>query len=101
MKMTTTAVAGTYEILAANEFVAIPTKLSASTLAGKVVTADGRTGILLYDVDVTANPNGAVVVAGVIDMKKVQAHLGDAYSASEYTDLPDTLVLRTNVGVNA
>ena len=100
MKMSTTSCSGTYEILAADEFVGIPHKLAASAKAGSVQTVDGRKGILLYDVDVDANPNGCVVVAGVIDMKKVQAHLGEEYSASDYTSLPATLVLRTNVGVN-
>lgn len=101
MKMTTTSVGGTYEILAADDFVGIPVKLSADTLAGKVVTNDGNTGVLLHDVVVADNPNGTIVVAGVLDMKKIQAHLGSAYQASDYESLPATLIKRTNIGVNA
>lgn len=100
MKMKTTKVDGTYEILAAYEFVGIPIKLETSAKGGSVQTTDGREGILLYDVDVDANPNGCLVVAGVIDMRKVQKHLGEDFRESDYASLPDTLVLRTNVGVN-
>ena len=86
MKYTKTTVAGTYEILAADDFVALPATISSDNivLAGTPINASGvpttagtnAVGILLYDVNPAENPNGAIVVAGVIDVAKASAHSG-------------------------
>lgn len=110
MKFAKASVAGNVEILAADVFTALPVEITETTtvLAGTPVTAAGKKdttganamGILLYDVDPTANPNGAAVVAGVIDAKKVKAHTNiDLPVAALKTAVPG-VVIRTNVGVN-
>jgi hypothetical protein len=115
MIMDTTTVAGTVEILASKDFHAIPIKVAAPsgegvsdtvvkagtplTAAGASTTGSGAVGILLYDVDTATNPNGAVVVQGIIDSTKAQAHSGVTYASALYTALPG-VVFRTNIGVN-
>lgn len=110
MKMTNVSVGGTVEILASNDFQAIPIKVTEVTSdgivkagtplteAGAKTTGTGAVGILLYDVDVNANPNGAIVVAGIIDSVKAQAHSGVTYASGLYTALPK-ITFRTNIGV--
>lgn len=105
-------VAGTVEILASKDFQAIPIKVATPetgtvvkagtplTAAGASTTGSGAVGILLYDVDTAANPNGAAVVHGIIDKTKAQAHSGVTYAAALATALPG-VVLRDNIGVNA
>ncbi len=110
MKMKTTAIGGTVEILAADVFTALPFEVTESALvkAGTPMKADGKKvaatpftgaiGVLLYDVDPTVNPNGALLVKGVVDKKKIKAHAN--------VDLDDTLavpgiVVRDNIGVNS
>ena len=78
MKFTKTSVGGTIEILAADDFVAIPICVTeaAAVPAGMPMTAAGKkvaatsyataVGMLLYDVDPTENPNGALLVQGVV-----------------------------------
>ena len=112
MRMTETAAGGTVEILASKDFQAIPIKVAAPssgtvvkagtplTAAGASTTGSGAVGVLLYDVDTDLNPNGAIVVQGVIDSTKAQAHSGVTYVAALYTALPG-VIFRTNVGVNA
>lgn len=110
MKFTTTNVS-MVEILAADDFVAIPIKVTetGTVLAGTPLTAAGKkiadgtgaAGILLYDVDTEANPNGAIVVQGVINQRKAEAHAGVTYSASALKTAVPGIVLRNNVGVNA
>lgn len=97
MKYKTTQVAGTIEILASKDFTAIPFTVTETTvvkagqpmtLAGKKATYTAGTadkaatttadGILLYDVDPTVNPNGALLIGGVIDGKKAASHSGVA-----------------------
>lgn len=99
MKFAKTTLNNTVEILAAKDFVAIPVTLEEDTLAGAVVETDDATGILLYDVKVDENPNGALVVAGVIDATKAQAHAGVTYDSEDYAAMPG-IVFRTNIGVN-
>lgn len=109
-----TTVAGTVEILASKDFQAIPIKVATPsgegagtvvkagtplTAAGASTTGSGAVGILLYDVDTAANPNGAAVVQGIIDATKAQAHSGVTYASGLYTALPG-VVFRTNIGVN-
>lgn len=84
MKYTNTSCAGTYEILAADDFIALPKTIVSDNivLAGTPIAASGSpvlsgtnaVGILLYDVNPAENPNGAVVVFGVIDATKAAAH---------------------------
>ena len=112
MNFAKTNYGGTIEILASNDFQAIPVKVaepvggSSIVKAGTPLKADGTSttganaaGILLYDVDTLANPNGALVVAGIIDAKKAQAHSGVTYAAALYAALP-AINFRTNIGVN-
>lgn len=116
MVFDTTTVAGGVEILASKDFQAIPITVAAPdsgtvVLAGSPLTADGEVtdgddavGILLYDVDTAANPNGALVVHGIIDATKAQAHSGVTYDASDLAAALSAagcaIVLRTNIGVN-
>lgn len=111
MVMDVTTVTGTVEILASKDFQAIPIKVAAPesgtivkagtplTSAGASTTGSGAVGILLYDVDTDANPNGAAVVQGIIDKTKAQSHSGVTYAAALATALPG-VVLRDNIGVN-
>lgn len=121
MVMDITTVAGTVEILASKDFQAIPIKVAVPgttsegvftpaddpvvkagtplTSAGASTTGSGAVGILLYDVDTSTNPNGAVVVQGIIDSTKAQTHSGVTYASGLYSALPG-IVFRTNIGVN-
>ena len=111
MKFETTAIGGSVEILASKDFQAIPAKVATPgsgtvVKAGTPLTADGASttgsgavGVLLYDVDTAANPNGALVVQGIIDATKAQAHSGVTYVSALYSALPG-IVFRTNIGVN-
>ena len=112
MKFANETIGGGVEILASKDFQAIPQVLAVPGSGSKVVMAgtpideDGATttglgaiGILLYDVDTEANPNGALVVQGIIDATKAQAHSGVTYVAALYAALPG-VIFRTNIGVN-
>ena len=110
MKFSNTTVAGGVEILASNDYQAIPIKVATPgegtvvkagtplTNAGASTTGSGAAGILLYDVDTAANPNGAMVVKGIIDATKAQAHSGVTYVDALYSALPG-IIFRTNIGV--
>ena len=109
MKFTRNTVNGINDtILASNDYTAIPFTVTETaavnagypmTKAGKKATSATADGILLYDVDPDENPNGSLLVAGVIDAVKAKAHSGTDLAAE--SDLPDTIILRTNTGVNA
>lgn len=112
MRFETTTYGGTYEILAADDFKAIPVKLAGTAVvkAGTPITADGEAstgtgndaiGILLYDVNCAANPNGALVVEGIIDFNKCKEKSGVSTMtvAGLKTALPG-IICRTNIGVN-
>lgn len=120
MKFKTTKSGDGIEILAADDFTAIPFTVTETTavkagtpmtLAGKKATfaagtngATGTTtanGILLYDVDPTENPNAALVVQGVIDQKKAETNSGVTYDAAALKAAVPGIVLRNNIGVNA
>lgn len=106
-----TTIAGGVEILASKDYQAIPLKVANPetgnvvkagtplTAAGVVTTGASAVGILLYDVDTSLNPNGAVVVHGIIDATKAQSHSGVTYASALYSALPG-VVFRTNIGVN-
>ena len=112
MKYNETSVGGGVEILASKDFQSIPVKVATPgagshvVKAGTPVTADGASttgsgaiGVLLYDVDTDANPNGAAVVQGIINATVAQAHSGVSYVSALYSALP-AVVFRTNIGVN-
>ena len=107
MKFSKTSVGGTVEILAADDFVAIPIKVDETstvkagtpmTSAGKkIVSTSYAAGMLLYDVDPTENPNGALLVQGVVDKAKAQEHSGVTLDT---TFAVPGIILRDNIGVN-
>lgn len=117
MKMTSDTAGGTVEILVGLTdmhtltpiTVAAPSGDDADPVvkAGTPLTAVGASttganafGILLYDVDTSANPNGTVVQSGPIDAKKAQAYSGVTYADALYAALP-AVQFRTNIGVNS
>jgi len=112
MKYTENVVGAGVEILASKDYQAIPAKVATPasgtvvkagtplTAAGASTTGENAVGVLLYDVDTAENPNGAIVVQGIIDATKAQAHSGVTYAAALYAALPG-VVFRTNIGVNA
>lgn len=69
------------------------------TAAGVVTTGDNAAGILLYDVDTSANPNGTIINMGTIDSTKAQAYSGITYSDAIYEALP-AMTFLTDIGVN-
>ncbi len=111
MKFSKTTIGGSVEILASKDFQSVPIKVAAPgegtlvkagtplTSAGESTTGSGAVGILLYDVDTAENPNGAIVVQGIIDATKAQTHSGVSYVAGLYSALPG-VIFRTNIGVN-
>lgn len=110
MRFAKSVVGGTVEILAADDFVGIPIKLTESGVvkAGTAITAAGAktttytdaAGILLYDVDTAENPNGTIVVQGVIDKTKADAHAGVTLDAAALKVAVPGVILRENIGVN-
>ena len=109
--MVNTKIAHGVEILAADDFIGLPIKVAGTgkMLAGTPLKADGTkiadgtgaAGILLYDVDTAVNPNGTIVVHGVIDQTKAEAHAGVTYNVSALKTAVPGVVLRNNIGVNA
>jgi hypothetical protein len=69
------------------------------TAAGAATTGSGAVGILLYDVDTSANPNGTIIQSGPIDSTKAQANSGVTYVSALYSALPN-VIFRTNIGTN-
>lgn len=110
MKYTKHVVGAGVEILASKDYQAIPAKVATPatgtvvkagtplTNAGASTTGAGAVGILLYDVDTAENPNGAIVVQGIINATKAQSHSGVTYASALYGALPG-IVFRTNIGV--
>ena len=111
MKLTKNEIGSNVEILAADEYTAIPIKCVGSTVlkAGTPLTAAGAAalngssavGILLYDVDPTQNPNGAMVVQGVVDYAKAKANAGITATAATLQAAIPGVYFRTDIGVNA
>lgn len=109
MKFTTTEIGGGVEILASKDYQSVPIKVAAPqsgtvvkagtplTDAGASTTGANAIGVLLYDVDTAENPNGAIVVQGIIDATKAQAHSGVTYVSALYGALPG-VIFRTNIG---
>jgi len=111
MKFSGTTVGGGVEILASKDYQAIPIKVATPgsgtvVKAGTPLNADGESttgsgakGILLYDVDTAENPNGSMVVIGIINAKVAQEHSGVSYVDALYAALP-AVIFRDNIGVN-
>ena len=111
MKFSQTTVGGGVEILASKDYQAIPIEVATPgsgtvVKAGTPLTADGESttgsgakGILLYDVDTAENPNGSMVVIGIINSKVAQEHSGVTYASALYSALP-AVIFRENIGVN-
>lgn len=111
MKFTTTEIGGGVEILASKDYQSVPIKVAAAagasttivkagtplTSEGAATTGSGAVGILLYDVDTAGDPNGAIVVQGIIDATKAQSHSGVTYVSALYSALPG-VIFRTNIG---
>lgn len=99
MKFTRNEVNGINDtILASNDYTAIPFTVAGSavvkagcpmTKAGAKAAANASDayGILLYDVDPTENPNGALLIRGVIDTKKAQTSSSFTYDSTAITGL--------------
>ena len=111
MKFSDITVTGDIEILASKDYQAIPVTVAAPAEgtvvkagtplneSGASTTGSGAIGILLYDVDTEANPNGAAVVQGIINKTVAEEHSGVTYADALATALPG-IVLRDNIGVN-
>ncbi len=109
MYFDTKRIGGTVEILASNDYQAIPFTVTEEaevkagmpmTLAGKKAPdGTGAEGILLYDVDPASNPNAALVVDGIVDWTKCKEHSGaTADAAAMKTALPN-ITFRENISV--
>ena len=111
MKMENTAAVGGVEILATDVYQAIPVEVAGASVvkAGSPLTAAGTVadaaenavGVLLYDVDPANNPNGALVVAGIVDWAKCMSHSGTALTAEAMKAALPAIEFRANIGVNA
>lgn len=109
MKFTQTVVGGTVEILAADDFDAIPVTVAGTGIvkAGMPLKLDGSAvpagtgadGILLYDVNPAENPNAALVVRGIVDWTKCQEHSGATAAAAAMKAALPTIIFRENIGV--
>lgn len=112
MKFVESAVGGASEILVAGPHTLTPITVAEPAGDDKVVKqgtpldengAEANTasaiGILLYDVDTEANPNGTIIRSGPIDSKKAQEISGITYSAA-MTGALGSIIFRTNIGVN-
>lgn len=96
-------------ILASDNYNAIPVTVTGTSVipAGTPITSAGAktttltdaVGILLYDVDPAINPNGALLVQGVVDGAKAKAHSG--VDISTIGETVPGIVVRANVGVNS
>ena len=114
MRFTTESATNTVEILVGltDMHTLTPIKVAAPAGADPVVKAgspideDGAVantadavGILLYDVDTDANPNGTIIQSGPIDATKAQAHSGVTYAAA-MTGALGNITFRTDIGTN-
>lgn len=107
----------TVEILATDNFRAVPIKVVVDenadttivkagtplTIGGEATTGANAAGILLYDVNTDLNPNGALLVDGIIDKVKAEAHSGITYASGLMAALNAagcSIVMRENIGIN-
>lgn len=102
----TKKVTGTPEILASNDYQAVPVTIgeTSEVKAGMPITSEGKKsatgtsaiGILLYDVDPSVNPNAAVVVDGIVDWGKCKAHSGATATINTIAQLLPNITFREN-----
>lgn len=110
MKFKKTSYGGTVEILATDDYQAIPAKIAGTDVvkAGMPITGagaaakagTGAVGILLYDVDPAENPNCALVVSGIVDWKKCQSSSGATATAAAMKAILPGITFREDIGVN-
>ena len=74
------------EILANNDYAAMPYTFERDAKAGDII--DGH-GVCLYDVKADVNPNGAVVYRGVINASKLEDNQHP--TASQMAKLPQLI----------
>lgn len=118
MKFTETKSGKMSTILAADHFIAIPIKITESTVckAGAPIKTGGKLaiqsgdggvvsakisdaiGVLLYDVDPAVNPNGALLIHGVVDSVKAKASSG--LDLAGITAVVPGITLRSDLGTN-
>lgn len=110
MNMTTKNFGGAIEILAADQFVAVPVTVAGNAVvkAGNPILKSGSKtdvascdGLLLYDVDPTKNPVGAMLVQGVVDAAKIKASCGVEVTAAAMKTVVPGIIVQENTGVNA
>lgn len=111
MKFSGFSVGGTVEILATNDYQAIPFTVQGDdpVLAGMPMKLDGTKapdgtgadGILLYDVNPAENPNAALVVDGIVDWEKCKTHSGTTADAAAMKAALPNIIFRENIGVTA
>ena len=124
MKYTNTPVSAPEStILAADTYVAIPftvkeinavqagypmaktgLKAAATTGTSAADAATDAIGILLHTVDPAVNPNGALLIQGVVDQKKAKASSGFSFTADDVAALHKAVpavFFRDNIGTNA
>lgn len=108
MKVSCTPIGKNREILASSQFQAVPVFIAGTDAvkAGMPVKDDGSaspdgtgaTGILLYDVDPSVNPNGAAVVQGVLNWNKCREISGASADAQTMKTILPGIVFRENAG---
>lgn len=111
MKFSDTKVGGGVEILATDDFQAIPFTVTETdpvkagmpmTLAGKkAAEGTGADGILLYDVDPKEDPNAALLVDGIVNWKLCKEHSGASADAATMKEALPNIIFRENIGVTS
>lgn len=109
MKFTETEISTGVNILASPKFKALPMAITGTEVvkAGTPISNTGAAvksgftnvvGVLLYDVDPKANPNGAVVTDAYINSTVAKKHSG--VTLTGISAAVPGIVLRSNVGAN-
>lgn len=106
MQMQNIGNTGRIEILASKDFQAVPFTVAGSdivkagspmTSAGAVATTESEAvGLLLYDVNPAVNPNGSLLVQGVVNAVIARQHSGRPLNASTLKSAIPGIVLREN-----
>lgn len=96
------------EILASNDYQAVPVTITGGELvkAGMPIKNTGEKsedgtdaiGILLYDVDPVKNPNGAVVVDGIVNWGKAKEYSGATAEAADIAKKLPNITFRDKDG---
>lgn len=104
MQMSTIGGTGRVEILASKDFQAVPFTVAGTsvvkagspmTSAGAVATTESQAvGLLLYDVDPNVNPNGSLLVQGVVNARIARQYSGCTLNAATLKVAIPGIVLR-------